>query len=184
MLAQEADNSIKSALYSLKHVLNFCLRRHPVSNSSKLNGVGCLEGREIYFAFFFLLFSHIQSYGFWDFCQLSNERVSCWFCSIFILICNTRVSHQSVPLQADFGGLLKWFDKHFDYWDSIWLLKHFSEGSDCLEREFFVGVRMGLDTELGRIPLVVLITWQSWYSWNWGEKVFFKSSLNIGHNTM
>lgn len=38
----------------------------------------------------------------------------------------------------------------------------FSGGSDCLERDFSAVVGMELDTELARIPLVVLTTWQSW----------------------
>lgn len=136
MLAQEADNIFKSTLYSL----NSCLRRYLASNSSKLNGVGCLKIREIYFDFFclFVLFSHIQNYGFWDFCQLSNEAVSCWFCYIFVRICSTRVSHQSMPLQADFGGLLKWFYKHFDYWESIWQKKYFFLEEVTVWKEIFL----------------------------------------------
>lgn len=64
LLVQEADNTTEFTLYFLKYILNSCLRRHTASNSSKLSGLGSLASRETYSAFFFLLFSHIQSYGF------------------------------------------------------------------------------------------------------------------------
>lgn len=71
--------------------------------------------------------------------------MSCWFCSILVLICNMSVSHQMVPLQTDFRDLLDWFYKHLDCKENIQWPMPFSGGNDCLEWDFSVGVGIPLN---------------------------------------
>lgn len=63
------------------------------------------------------------------------------------------VSHQTVPLQTDFGGPLGWFYKHLDCRENTQHPNYFSGGNQCAGRDFSV-VEILLDRELQQFVLV------------------------------
>lgn len=117
-----------------------------------------------------------------SFLWTQQRRSDCWFCSVLVVICNMSVSHQTVPSQADFGGLLDWFFKHLDFRENIPWPNCFSGDNQCLGRDFSVPVVIQLDRELERILLVC--AWWSWQVWSGGEDVFVNCAGTHHHTAL